>query len=39
MPAGGLTGSDLDFKARKIGLHVDIGAYENDRVFADGFES
>lgn len=37
-PGGGLTGSDLDFKARQIGPHVDIGAYENDRLFAHGFD-
>lgn len=37
-PAGGLTGADLAFKARQIGPHVDIGAYENDRLLADGFD-
>ncbi len=39
IPAGGLTGSDLDFKAREIGPHVDIGAYENDLLFRNGYES
>lgn len=37
-PPGGLTGSDLAYKSRWIGPHVDIGAYENDRLFADGFD-
>jgi hypothetical protein len=37
-PAGGMTTSDLAGKSRKIGPHVDIGAYENDLIFADGFE-
>jgi hypothetical protein len=35
---GGLTGSDPDSKARLIGPHIDIGAYENDRLFADGLD-
>jgi hypothetical protein len=37
-PAGGLTGSDLGFTARLVGPHVDIGAYENYRLFVDGFD-
>ena len=38
-PVGGQTGSDLAFKPRVIGPRVDIGAYENDRLLVDGFES
>lgn len=37
-PAGGQTGDDLAFHARVVGPHVDIGAYENYRLFADGFD-
>lgn len=36
--AGGMTATDLAGKARTIGPHVDIGAYENDRLFEDGFD-
>jgi len=38
-PAGGLPSSDLVGKPRKLGAHVDIGAYENEVIFVDGFES
>lgn len=37
-PAGGMTTTDLAGKPRTIGPHVDIGAYENDLLFADGFD-
>lgn len=37
-PPGGLSDADLAGKPRVIGPHVDIGAYENDRLLADGFE-
>jgi len=37
-PAGGQPAVDLVGKPRKLGLHVDIGAYENEFIFADGFE-
>ncbi len=37
-PAGGMTAIDLARKPRTIGPHVDIGAYENDLLFADGFD-
>ncbi|MGH8173945.1 MAG: choice-of-anchor Q domain-containing protein [Rhodanobacteraceae bacterium] len=37
-PPGGMTQEDLAGKDRTIGAHVDIGAYENDRLFADGFD-
>jgi hypothetical protein len=37
-PAGGPTVTDLAGKPRTIGPHVDIGAYENDLLFADGFD-
>jgi hypothetical protein len=37
-PAGGMTAVDLAGKPRIIGPGVDIGAYENDRIFADGFD-
>ena len=37
-PLGGMTEFDLAGKDRIIGAHVDIGAYENDLLFADGFD-
>ncbi len=37
-PAGGMTATDLAGKPRTIGARVDIGAYENDLLFADGFD-
>ena len=37
-PPGGMTLVDLAGKDRTIGAHVDIGAYENDLIFADGFD-
>jgi hypothetical protein len=37
-PVGGMTATDLARKPRTIGPHVDIGAYENDVLFADGFD-
>lgn len=37
-PAGGMTSLDLAGKQRTIGPQVDIGAYENDLLFADGFD-
>ena len=37
-PAGGMPATDLAGKPRSIGPHVDIGAYENDLLFADGFD-
>lgn len=42
-PAGALalwylTDFDLNARPREIGPHVDIGAYENERIFADGFD-
>jgi hypothetical protein len=37
-PAGGSTTSDLAGKPRTIGPFIDIGAFENDLLFADGFE-
>lgn len=37
-PVGGMTATDLARKPRTIGPHVDIGAYENDLLFADGFD-
>jgi hypothetical protein len=37
-PPGGMTLFDLAGKERTIGAHVDIGAYENDVIFADGFD-
>jgi hypothetical protein len=32
--------TDFDFKAspREVGAHVDIGAFENEKIFVDGFE-
>lgn len=36
---GGLGSVDIEDKSRKIGPHVDIGAYEQDRIFVSGFES
>lgn len=33
-----LTNHDLNDAARVVGNFVDIGAYENERIFADGFE-
>jgi hypothetical protein len=38
MPPGGLAPVDLARHDRIIGAHVDIGAYENFRVFTDGFD-
>lgn len=38
-PPGGLTTTDALGVPRVIGAHVDMGAYELDRLFADGFES
>jgi hypothetical protein len=37
-PAGGQSAADLAGSPRKIGVHVDIGAYESDVLFADDFE-
>lgn len=37
-PPGGMTPTDLAGKPRTIGPHVDIGAYENDALFRDGFD-
>jgi len=37
-PAAGQLGVDLVGKARILGAHVDIGAYENEVIFVDGFE-
>lgn len=37
-PLGGMPTRDLAYKDRIIGPHVDIGAYENDLIFADGFD-
>jgi hypothetical protein len=33
-----LTDIDLNASARLVGPHVDIGAFENDTIFADGFD-
>lgn len=38
-PPGGLTATDALGVPRVIGPHVDMGAYELDRLFADGFQS
>jgi hypothetical protein len=37
-PAGGLLAVDLAGKPRVLGPHVDIGAYENEVIFVDGFD-
>jgi hypothetical protein len=37
-PAAGQLSVDLVGKPRKLGAHVDIGAYENEVIFVDGFE-
>jgi hypothetical protein len=37
-PSGGLSALDLAGKPRVIGPHVDIGAFENERLFANGFD-
>lgn len=37
-PLGGQVGVDLAGKPRRLGAHVDIGAYENEIIFADGFQ-
>lgn len=37
-PAGGQSAADLAGSSRTIGVHVDIGAYESDVLFADEFE-
>ncbi len=37
-PPGALTALDLAGLPRILGLHVDIGAYEQDRIFMNGFE-
>ena len=37
-PPGGAGAFDLEGKPRKIGPHVDIGAYEEDELFRNGFE-
>lgn len=36
-PYGGIASEDLSFGTRKIGTHVDIGAFESDVLFRDGF--
>jgi hypothetical protein len=38
-PAGGLPALDILGLPRKMGAHVDIGAYELDEIFVDGFDS
>ncbi|MEO7936484.1 MAG: choice-of-anchor Q domain-containing protein [Dokdonella sp.] len=37
-PLGGIGAFDLEDKPRMIGPHVDIGAYEEDVIFRNGFE-
>lgn len=37
-PPGALAALDLAGLPRVLGLHVDIGAYEQDRIFMNGFE-
>lgn len=37
-PVGGITTRDLAGRSREVGPHVDIGAYENDLIFANGFQ-
>lgn len=37
-PPGGAGAFDLEGKPRKIGPHVDIGAFEEDVLFANGFD-
>ena len=37
-PLWELTDLDLDGSARVVGVHVDIGAFENETIFADGFD-
>jgi hypothetical protein len=37
-PPGENTGLDLAQKSRIIGPHIDIGAYEDEAIFANGFE-
>jgi len=39
LPLWYLTDLDLNGSPRKVGVHVDIGAFENDRIFANGFET
>lgn len=38
LPLWYLTDLDLSGSARMVGAHVDIGAFENETIFADGFE-
>lgn len=37
-PLWDLTETDLNASARLVGPHVDIGAFENERIFVDGFD-
>lgn len=37
-PGWYLADADLNGSTRKVGAHVDIGAYENETIFDDGFE-
>ena len=37
-PLGGQPALDLNGKPRQLGLHVDIGAYESEEIFADDFD-